>query len=115
MKKTLTTYEVAHELMQDQYANWSRAGAFAIAEHLEQFEEEYGEQIELDVVSIRCDFSEFKDFVAWGEHHFGSLEAMNKELGLFENPSDLDDLLSHMIVNEGQLIEFDGGIIVSSF
>ena len=50
MKKTLTTYDIADALCQDENANWSRAGAFALAEWLEEMEESTGEETELDVV-----------------------------------------------------------------
>ena len=52
MKMTLTTYDIANALRGDENARWSRAGSFALAEYLEQLEEETGEEIELDVVAI---------------------------------------------------------------
>lgn len=58
MKKTLTTYDIADALYADENANWSRAGAFALAEWLEEMEESTGAETELDVVAIRCDFAE---------------------------------------------------------
>ena len=59
MKKTLGTNEAVNLLMEDENANWSRDGAEAIIEHLEQMEEDCGKEIEFDRVAIRCDFNEY--------------------------------------------------------
>ena len=63
MKQTLTTYDIAEALVNDEDGGWSRAGAFAMAEYLEQYEEDTGEELDLDVVAIRCDYSEYA--TAW--------------------------------------------------
>ncbi len=60
MKKTLNTHQIAEELLQDDYAGWSRQGAFALANYLEEYEEDTGEELELDIVAIRCEFTEWK-------------------------------------------------------
>jgi len=59
MKETLTINEVAHRLYADKNAGWSWDGAKALAEYMEQYEEDLGEELELDVVAIRCDYSEY--------------------------------------------------------
>ena len=59
MYQTLSTSEAVDILTADQYANWSRAGARALVEYLEELEEETGERIEIDPVAIRCDYSEY--------------------------------------------------------
>ena len=38
MKTTLNTSEAASLLMADENADWTRAGAYALIEHLEQLE-----------------------------------------------------------------------------
>lgn len=57
--RTLSVYDIAGLLMDDQYANWSRDAAYGIAEYLENLADALGENIEFDVVGIRCDFSEY--------------------------------------------------------
>jgi len=123
MKKTLTTYDIANELLQDQYANWTRDGAFALAEYLEEYEESTGEEMEMDVVAIRCDFSEYESLEEWAKFYFPShVDAVN-DLGLTlggdgkieETSDEIDDAIREYIQDNGQLIEFNGGIIVSSF
>jgi hypothetical protein len=94
--ETLNTSQIANALRQDQYAAWSHEGARALAEYLEELAENMGEPMELDVVAIRCDFSEY-----------ASIEDVIKE---YEDIKDLEDLRDNTTV-----IEFDGGLIVQGF
>jgi hypothetical protein len=110
MKKTLSTHDIADALHSDENAGWSWAGACAMAEYLEELEEGSGEEMELDVVAIRCDFSEHESLQAWALDHFGG------EAYALERLPDLEDeTISEYINDHGILIEFDGGIIVSRF
>ena len=118
MIKTLNTYEAADMLHDDENANWSRGGSLALAEHLEEYEESTGEQIELDVVALRCDYSEYESPKKFITDYYGSdLETCLKLAGIdldVEDP-DVDDLIESFIEDHGILIKFNGGIIVSSF
>ena len=67
MYQTLSTSDAVDILTADQYAAWSRAGARALVEYLEELEEETGERIEFDPVAIRCDFSEYTSAVEAAE------------------------------------------------
>lgn len=58
MIKVLNTNEVIDALLADDYANWSYDAAKALAEFYEELEDSLGEPIELDVVAIRCEWSE---------------------------------------------------------
>jgi hypothetical protein len=69
MKKTMTQYDIAEELMNDINANWSRNGAFALAEYFEQLEDDLGESIEFDAVAIRCDFSQYESLQDWASEY----------------------------------------------
>ena len=60
MKIILSTSQAADLLLQDKRANWSYDGANALVRHLEHWEAESGEELELDVVELRCDWSEYK-------------------------------------------------------
>lgn len=125
MKKTMTTYEVAHELFQDKNANWSYNGAFALANYLQEYEESTGEELELDVVAIRCEFSEYSSLESWADEYFGGdAQTVANALGLdvdmggveFEqDEEEVSQAIREYIQDHGQLIEFDGGVIVSSF
>ena len=113
---TLNTHEVADELLKDSNARWSRAGAFALAEYLEEYEESTGEEMELDVCAIRCDFSEHSSLQDWAHDHFSNaLEELGFDETEENDDDEVDSKIRDYIQDHGQLIEFDGGIIVSSF
>lgn len=120
MKTTLSTYEAADLLINDENAGWSRAGAFALAEYLEELETECGDEQELDVVAIRCEFSEFDGLQDWVAEYYGEpLRDAIKRAGIDlegdEDEDEIDELIRSHIQDHGHLIEFSGGIIVSSF
>lgn len=118
MKTTLTTYEAADLLVTDEYANWSIAGASALAKHFEQIEDETGEEVEFNRVEIRCNWGEYASLAEFREEYFAddkqAREAIGAEAG-GEDGEELDTLTAEYIRKKGWLIEFDGGIIVSSF
>jgi len=123
MKTTLSTSDIARSLHRDDNANWSWNGAKALAEYLEQLEEETGEEMELDVCAIRCDFSEYESLEAWASDYFRNQADAVDQLGLTlgmdgsidEEGNEIDDLIRSYIRDKGTLIEFDFGVIVSSF
>jgi len=123
MKTTLSTSDIAHALKSDEYAAWSWNGARALAEYLEQLEEDTGEEMELDRCAIPCDFSEYGSLEAWASDYFRNhADAVDKlcltigmDGSIDEGSDEIDDLIRSYIQDHGQLIEFDGGVIVSSF
>ncbi len=88
--------------MRDDNANWSFNGAQALVEYLEAIEEDTGEDIEFDLVAIRCDYSEYKDLAQYAEARTN-----------LENADD--GVIREYIEDRGVLIDFNGGIIVSNF
>jgi len=51
-------------------------GKQALFDYLEQYEEDTGEQIELDIVAICCDYTEFEDFEEL-KANYNDIEDMN--------------------------------------
>jgi hypothetical protein len=121
MKMTLNTYQIADELKRDSNARWSYNGSLALAEYLEQYESDSGDEMELDTCAIRCDFSETTSLQDWIIEHFGAksllfaLELADIEVNDLEDSDEVDSKIKAYIQDHGTLIEFDGGIIVSSF
>jgi hypothetical protein len=118
MKTTLNTYQIADALKNDTCARWSYNGSLALAEYLEEYEESTGEEMELDTCAIRCDFSEYSGLQDWAVDYFGGLSKAVDEFG--EDAAEFadgncDDDIRDYIQDHGTLIEFEGGIIVSSF
>lgn len=59
MKYTLSTSEAADMLRKDDGAKWSYEAARVLVEWHEEQEDLEGKEIELDVVAIRCEWSEW--------------------------------------------------------
>lgn len=118
MKYTLSTYEAAERLFNDENANWSRAGAFALVEYLEELEEDIGEEIDFCPCGLRCDYSQYDSLEEWAEEQWPNNSEMLSALSLDSSEDDGNLILQAIreyIRNRGTLLEFDGGIIVSSF
>ena len=117
MKQTMTTSQIADALLADDNANWSYNGARAMAECLEEYEEASGQEMEFDRVAIRCDFSEYDGLRQWAEEYFGGISQWEAELRIDQDttPDECDERIKEYIEERGTIIEFDGGIIVSSF
>ena len=105
---TLSRYQVAGALMQDEYAKWSRAAAYALSEYLQELEDSIGEEQELDVVEIRCCFSEFQSATKAAEAYGWSADPDE-----FDNANESAAL--SWLQDRTSAIEFDGGIVIEQF
>jgi hypothetical protein len=94
MKTTVNVYQFRNEMTGH---GFTIAGAVALFDYLEQYEEEMGQELDFDPIGLRCDFTEYKD-----------LQEIAREYG--EEYGDLDYLEQSTTV-----IEFDGGIIITNF
>ena len=116
MKTTLTTTQAAHMLLDDENANWSRAGAFALVEYLEELEESCDVDIAFCPVFIRCYYTQYDSLEDWAKEQWGSDTAACAALDCDDQDQDvIEEQIREYIRDRGQLIEFDGGIIVSAF
>jgi hypothetical protein len=113
MKQVLSTHDIAHQLHNDENAGWSWSGALALAEWLQEFEENSGVEMGLDVVAIRCEFSEHGSLEELAESHMG--DKWRSELGVEDDDDDFDDEIRRWANNHTTLIEFDGGVIVQDW
>ena len=108
MKITLNTYDIAGYLMQDDNARWSRSGAYALAQYLEEMEDEADEEMEFDAVEIRCGYAEYPTAAeAASEYGWSADESEYDEANESAALSWLHDRTS--------VIEFNGGVIISQF
>ena len=69
MKIELSTHEAANILLKDEHANWSRGAALALIEYYESIENECGEPIDIDIVAIRCDWTEYTSIEEAGKDY----------------------------------------------
>lgn len=108
MIKTLTTSQAADLLIRDEYARWTYKGAEALVEYLEEIEAFTGNPMELDVVAIRCDYSEYESAVeAAGDYGWKPDTGQEDE--------DLEELALEWLKDRTTVIEFWGGVIVQAF
>lgn len=62
MKKTISSYDFERAFLDmNREANFTYAGRKALFDYLEELEEDTGEEMELDVIAICCDFTEFEN------------------------------------------------------
>ena len=118
MKLTLTTYEAADRLMADTNAAWSRAGAYALAEYLEEIERESATEIEMDVCAIRCDFSEYASATLAARAYGNDYSADPYNADDTENANQQAETEAYCLKwlqNRTSVISFDGGIIIQNF
>ena len=115
MKYILSTYEAAERLFNDENANWTRAGAFALVEHLEEYEDSTGEEIDFCPVALRCDFSQYKSLDAWATEQWGNDRDFDDAVNDMSEQEASDEAIREYIRNRGILLEFSDGVIISSF
>ena len=107
MKQTLTTSQAAHLLMQDENARWTYAGAYALIEHLEEYEAGCGVELDFDEVAIRCDWHEYASIFEAAEDYGWEWEGAEDADEDEKEVSALDWLMERT-----QVVKFDGGVIV---
>jgi hypothetical protein len=108
MKQTLTTSQVADMLWQDDNAAWSYPGARALAEYLEQLEEDTGADMDFDRVAIRCEFSEYDTArEAASNYDWEPDEDADEE--------EAEKSALQFLQDRTTVVEFTGGIIIQDF
>jgi hypothetical protein len=82
--------------------NFSYEGLSTLFDYLESYEEELGEEIELDVIALCCEFSEYPSAAEAAEECSGEI---------FDEDDALEWLQDHTLV----LVVECGGVIVQDF
>jgi len=99
MKKTINVYDFERAFAEmDRKDNFSYEGKKALFDYIESIEEDTGEEIELDVIALCGDFSEYEN-----------LEEVKDDYRNIETLEDLED--------RTQVIYIDGtdGFIIQNF
>jgi len=108
MIETLTTYEIADRLATDPNSSFTRAGALALAKHLEEMEEESGTTMEFDRVAIRCDYTQY-------ESALDAAEAFGFEPDEDDDDDDKEKAALKWLEDETTVLEFEGGVVIRDF
>lgn len=98
MKQSISESYFVDEIVKDEYNSISVQGARALFDYLEEYERDSGQDIEFDLVAIRCDFSEY--------------ENLDAVLGDYDNIKTLEDLQDNTTVIE---IEGSDRLIIQAF
>ena len=96
----MTTYECAKALTHDEYANWTRSGAFALVEYLEQMEDDCGTQIEFDRVALRCEYSEYDTAIEAAQAYTSEFTTEESALEYLENNTTVINHANGIIVQD---------------
>jgi hypothetical protein len=116
MKIEITANQLANLLLQDEYSDWTRAGALALANHYAEFEEQSGEDLTVNPTEIRTLWSELECLEDFGREYFGSDELCKIELDCeYQDQDVIETCVREFILSNSDLIEFDGGILVKDF
>lgn len=67
MKQSVTFYQFCDAFSETYKNNFTYEGKKALFEYLEQYEEETGEEIELDPVSLCCEYTEYESLKEFQE------------------------------------------------
>jgi hypothetical protein len=118
MYRELSTHDIAHELSSNEDNGFSYKGALALAEYLEQYEEDTGERIELDTVALRCEYNEYES--AWDamkEYQPEDMPTVDNSEGmdLLEIEEASEQLALEWLQDHTTVIPFEGGIIIQAF
>ena len=106
-------------LSSDSYRNnFTYNGLEALYDYLEQLSEDIGQEIEFDMIALCCEYSEYKS--AWEAMEQYQPEDMptveNSEgMDLVEIQEVSEALALEWLEEKTQVIEFNGGIIISQF
>ena len=109
MKQTINSYDFIDAFRahgrKDQF---SYDGLLALFEYLEEMEDGMGEDMELDVIALCCDFSEFSSAKEAAEEHGWEADPDADE-------EENRDAALEWLQDRTSVISYDSGIIVQSF
>lgn len=123
IKQTVNESEFIQCLLSDEYANWSYNGAQALFEYLEQLSEDIGEDIELDRVALRCDYSQYSSaWEAMDQYQPEDMPTVDDEpdengvgLDLVELGAAQGQAAFEWLEKRTTVIQFEGGVIIAQF
>ena len=115
MKRTLGTHDIVDALMRDEYAGWSYEGAKALAEWLEELEEDCGAEYELDTVALRCEYNEYESALDAYCTHNGMVELLAQKVLGAEDAEEAEEEALNWLDDRTVVIRHDKGVIIQAF
>lgn len=112
MKETVNESRFIEAFRQTRPNQFSRAALVALFDYLDQLEQDLGEEQELDVIALCCDWTEYKDA-------FEAAEAYGWEAPEIPEGEERDDTSDRKALeylqDETHVVEFEGGVLVLNF
>ena len=105
MKKTISFYEFQRDFQDVRPDNFSYDGLRALFDYLEDYAEDCGTEIELDVIAICCEFSEYVTAMEAAKNYdFAPDEDEDNEAAALE-----------FLEYHTSVIAFDSGVIIQDY
>ena len=104
MKQTINEYQFKDAFQKCRPNNFSYEGLTALYDYLEQYEEDTGQEMELDVIAICCDFTEYDSLEEFQKEYY------DEEVG--DCYEDIEEIEEETIVIP---IEGTEGFIIQNF
>ena len=117
MKQTINLYDFERAFSQmDRQDQFTYDGKKALLEYLEQYEEDCGEEIELDVIALCCEYSEYESADQAASNYF-DYEGMEYDEDGNEmiEPEEVKNKALEYLRNRTSVIVFNTGIIIQQF
>ena len=104
MKQTINEYQFKDAFQKCRPENFSYEGLTALYEYLEDYEEDTGQEIELDVIGLCCDFTEYDSLEEFQKEYY------DEEIG--DSYEDIEEIEEETLVIR---IEGTEGFIIKVF
>lgn len=119
MKTTVSKHDFCQAFTDyNREANFTWEGRQALYDYLEELESDTGTEMELDVIAICCDFSEYESAMeAVKEHDYEEVVDLEQlgSVDLQEVSAAEEEQALEWLRDRTTVIEFDGGIIIQAF
>lgn len=104
MKQTINEYQFKDAFQKCRPDNFSYEGLTALYDYLEDLEEETGQEMELDVIGLCCDFTEYDSLEEFQKEYY------DEEIG--DSYEDIEEIEEETLVIK---IEGTEGFIIQVF
>lgn len=111
MYKTINFSQFCDSFSEDRKNQFSYNGKKALFEYLEQYEEETGEELELDIIALCCGYTEYETAIECANNYF---DFALSDVDILTAEEAEEEALEYL-KNRTQVIEFEDGIIIQEF
>ena len=111
MKTTVSAHDFLEAFRKQRPEQFSRAALLALFDYLEEVERESASELELDVVAICCDYTEYATAVEAAVAYGWEEPAQSDD----ERADKSEEQAEAWLMDQTTVITFDGGVIVQNF